>query len=170
MEYPDPAHLPTEIREGIEARGSLNVYRMIAHSPNLAPVFFEFGDRILGENTVPPDLRELAIVRVGRRYAAEYEHHHHERLAQLFGVTDDELRAAATGEYSGLADDRAAVLRWTDALLDHHRLDDAQVAEVLETWTANQLADFVLTVGFYQLVCGFLSTFDVTIDGETPPF
>jgi hypothetical protein len=27
--------------------------------------------------------------------------------------------------------------------------------------TANQLADFTLTVGFYQMVCNFLNTFGV---------
>lgn len=170
MDYPDPDQLPAPIREAVAARGSLNVFRMVAHSPNLAPAFYEFGDVILGDNTVPPDLRELAIVRVGRRYAAEYEHHHHERIAQLFGVTEAQLVAAAGDDHAELSDVQAAVLRWTDALLDHHRLDDQQVAEVLEIWDTNQLADFVLTVGFYQLVCGFLNTFGVTTDGETPPF
>lgn len=30
----------------------------------------------------------------------------------------------------------------------------------------NQLADFTLTVGFYQLVCNFLNTFGVRPEGE----
>jgi hypothetical protein len=33
----------------------------------------------------------------------------------------------------------------------------------------NQLADLVVTVGFYQLVCNLINTFEVTTDGETPP-
>jgi hypothetical protein len=32
--------------------------------------------------------------------------------------------------------------------------------------TVTQLADLVMTVGFYQLVCNFLNTFEVTTEGE----
>lgn len=170
MDYPDPDLLPADLRAEVEARGSLNVYRMIAHSPNLAPAFLRFGDDLLGRNSVPDDLRELAIVRVGRRYGAEYEHHHHEKIAQLVGTSAAAIDAASTDERDGLTEIETAVLDWTDALLDRHGLDDDEVAAALEVFSENQLADFVLTVGFYQLVCGFLTTFGVTTDGETPPF
>ena len=56
--------------------------------------------------------------------------------------------------------------RLTDLLLDKHTLTDKQRAEALTLLTVNQLADFVLTVGFYQLVCNFLNTFGVTPEGE----
>ena len=170
VDYPDLDGLPPELREAIRQRGSLNVLRMVTHSPNLLPAFLHFGDDVLRRNSLPADLRELAIVRVGHRYGAGYEHHHHERLAARVGVDRAALDAARTGDTAGLPDDRASVLRWTDALLDHHRLDDRQVGEALDLLSENQLADLVLTVGFYQLVCGFLSTFGVTTEGETPPF
>jgi hypothetical protein len=51
-------------------------------------------------------------------------------------------------------------------LLDNHTLSDDQRAEALTLLRVNQLADFVLTVGFYQLVCNFLNTFGVTPEGE----
>ncbi|MFD9547059.1 hypothetical protein ACFWBG_06720 [Nocardia salmonicida] len=35
-------------------------------------------------------------------------------------------------------------------------------AEALELLSVTEPADFVLTVGFYQLVCNFLNTFEVT--------
>lgn len=170
MDYPDLDQLPDDIRTAIEARASLNVLRMIGHTPNFAPAFFLFGDVALGANTVPADLRELAIIRVGRRYGAEYEHHHHERLGALVGLDETAIAAAASGDATGLTDEQAAVLRWTDSLLDRHGLDAAEVEEALRLFDVNQLADFVLTVGFYQLVCGFLNTFGVTTEGETPPF
>src|SRR5262245_56721290 len=112
MDYPDLDQLPADLREAVEKRGSLNVYRMVTHSPSLALPFLEIADAILQANTVPPDLRELAIVRVGRAYGAEYEHHHHERIAKLFGVTDTALAAAASGDTTGLSDEQQSVLRW----------------------------------------------------------
>ncbi|MEU5768003.1 hypothetical protein ABZ782_19040 [Streptomyces asoensis] len=39
----------------------------------------------------------------------------------------------------------------------------------MEVLTAGQLADLVVTVGFYELVGGFLNTFGVTTEGETDP-
>jgi len=32
--------------------------------------------------------------------------------------------------------------------------------------SVTQLADLVITVGFYQLVCNFLNTFEVSTEGE----
>lgn len=170
MDYPDIDQLPPALREAVTSRGSLNVYRMVTHSPGLSLPFLAMADAIFQGNTLPADLRELAIIRVGRRCGAEYEHHHHERIGFLVGLSETAIASAATGDTDGLTDTEASVIRWTDALLDRHRLDDDEVAAALEVFTTAQLADFVLTVGFYEMVSGFLSTFGVTTDGETPPF
>ena len=91
--YPDIAALPDELRDAVIQRGSLNVYRMIMHSPGLAPGFLELAGHTL----------------------------------------DDSAHKAARAQLS-----------------------------------VNELADLVVTVGFYQLVCNFLNTFNVTTDGEGP--
>ncbi|WP_328714185.1 hypothetical protein [Nocardia salmonicida] len=59
------------------------------------------------------------------------------------------------------------MLRWTDTILDEHALGEVARAEALELFSVTELADLVLTVGFYQLVCNFLNTFDVTTEGES---
>ncbi|KQX65131.1 MULTISPECIES: carboxymuconolactone decarboxylase family protein [unclassified Streptomyces] len=170
MEYPDLTALPAELREAVAARGSLNVFRMIMHSPRLAPGLLETADAILQRNALPDGLRELAIVRVGRVYRAPYEVHHHENIGRLVGLSRAALAAAATGSTEGLSDAEASVLRCTDRLLARHTLSDAERAEVLEFLTVGQLSDLVITVGFYQLVSNFLNTFGVTTEGETSPY
>jgi 4-carboxymuconolactone decarboxylase len=142
--YPDLDALPAELRDAVTQRGSLNVYRMIMHSPGLAPGFLELASAVLQANSLPADWRELAILRVGHAYGAGYEVHHHENLARWAGLED------------------AAITAWTDELLANHTLGD----EPLALLTVTQLADLVITVGFYQLVCNFLNTFDVTTVGE----
>ncbi|MFG2651423.1 carboxymuconolactone decarboxylase family protein [Streptomyces sp. NPDC048436] len=170
MEYPDLTALPTELQEAVTAHGSLNVFRMLMHSPVLAPSVLALGDRILRQNSLPDTLRELAIVRVGHVYGAAYEVHHHENIARLVGLSDEALAAAATGSVRGLPAPEAAVLAATDRLLTQHTLDNAAREEALDVLTVNQLTDLVVTVGFYQLVCNFLNTFEVTTEGETPPY
>jgi len=41
--------------------------------------------------------------------------------------------------------------------------------EMLELLTVTQLADLIITVGYYQLVCDFLNIFHVTTGGEGQP-
>lgn len=136
------------------------------HSPGLAPAFFAMADAMFQANSLPPQLRELAIIRVGRVYESDYEVFQHERIGDWVGLSPDAITAAATGSVEGLPDDQAAVLSWTDQLLIHHTLGDAERAEALQLLTVTQLADLVFTVGFYQLVCNFLNTFEVTAEGE----
>ena len=47
------------------------------------------------------------------------------------------------------------------------RLTGPDRDDALKLLTVTQLADLVMTVGFYQLVCNFLNTFEVTTEGET---
>lgn len=171
MDYPDLSALPAELREEVTARGSLNVFRMLMHSPALAPGVLALGDAVLGRNSLPDPLRELAIVRVGHVYRAAYEVHHHENIARLVGLGEEAIAAAATGSSENLSAAEAAVLSATDRLLARHSLDDAERKELLAFLTVNQLADLVITVGFYQLICDFLNTFEVTTAGEgAPPY
>jgi 4-carboxymuconolactone decarboxylase len=109
MEYPDPTALPQELRATVEAHNSLNVYRMITHSPGLAPGFFVMADAMFQANSLPAQLRELAIIRVGRVYGATYEVFQHERIGGWVGLSADAIAAAATGSTEGLPDDEAAV-------------------------------------------------------------
>lgn len=169
MEYPDLSALPVELQEVVTANGSLNVFRMMMHSPSLGPGVLALGDAVLRRNSLPDTLRELAIVRVGRVYGAAYEVHHHDKIARLVGLGEEALDATQTGSAGDLSGSEAAVLAATDRLLARHTLGAAERDELLAFLTVNQLADLVVTVGFYQLVCEFLNTFEVGIEGETPP-
>jgi len=164
--YPDLDTLPAELRQAITSRGSINVYRMIAHSHGLAPAFLDFASAVFQANSLPAHLRELAILRVGHRYGAAYEVHHHTNIARWAGLSDSAISAAASGVVEGLPEQEASILHWTDQLLADHTLTGAERDAVLKQFTVNQLADLVLTVSFYQLVCNFLNTFEVTTDGE----
>ncbi|WP_433732694.1 carboxymuconolactone decarboxylase family protein [Nocardia sp. CA-129566] len=165
MEYPDPATLPAELRETLTTH-TANIYRMVAHSHGMGRSFLDMAAAMLQTNSVPFPLRELAILRVGHVYESPYELHHHERFARAVGLSEDAITAAVTGAGAGLSTEEASILRWTDQLLAEHTLGEAGRKEALELFSATQLADFVLTVGFYQLVCNFLNTFEVTTEGE----
>ena len=81
--FPDEAALPQPLQDELGKRRHLNVFRMLMHSPGVAPGFLAMTDALRSHNSLPADLMELAILRVGRRYGAVYETHHHERLARV---------------------------------------------------------------------------------------
>jgi len=159
--YPDLDSLSPDLREAVTSRASLNIFRMITHTPGLAPSFLAMASDVLQHNSLPATWRELAILRVGYRYHADYETYQHERIGRAIGLDHDAITAAKSGSTEKLDPDATAVLRLTDLLLDNHTLTDTERDDALKTLTVNQLTDLTLTVGFYQLVCNFLNTFGV---------
>ena len=164
MPYPDADCLPGDLREMVAQRGNINVYRMVTHSPGLAPCFLTMAADMFVKNSMPPAWRELVILRVGFRYRAAYQIHHHVNIGRAVGLSDAGITAAESGSVDGLDDGQALLVRLTDRLLDNHTVTDTERDDALTILSVGQLADFVLTVGFYQLVCNFLNTFGVPIE------
>ena len=163
---PDTDSLPTPLKQEVASRRALHVYRMIMHTPRIAPAFLAMSDALRHETSLPGNLREVAILRVGHRYQAPYEVHHHERLGRSVGLGDAALAATRVGaNQEALSPEERLVLSWTDELIDHHALSQASREAALAMLTPTQLADLTLTVGFYQMVCNFLSTFGVEVEG-----
>ena len=165
MNYPDLTALSPELKKIIADKRDANVYKMLMHSPNVAPGFTAMADAVMWSKAWPATWRELAIVRVGQIYGSAYEVHQHERLGRLVGLTDAQLGSCAIGaDQSALSPEEQAILALTDALVARHTLNAAEREAALELMDANAFADFVLTVGFYQLVSNFLNVFEVEIE------
>ena len=162
MNYPDLTALTPELTAILEGKRYANVYKMLMHSPNMAPGFTALADAAMWSKKWPATLRELVIVRVGHLYNSPYEIHQHEQIGRLVGLSDAQLAACAIGaDQAVLSADEQTALRLTDALVKNHNLTDAEQADALKLFDANAFADFVMTVGFYQLVSNFLNVFRV---------
>lgn len=169
MDFPDLTNLPAELQNIIDGKGGANVYKMLMHSPNVAPGFTAMADAVMWAPSWPATWREIAIVRVGHHYQAPYEIYHHERIGRQVGLTDQQLAACALGaNQDELNREEQTILRLTDALVTNHQLGDSEIDEAMALMDKNGLADFVLTVGFYQAVSNFLNTFKVTVETTGP--
>jgi alkylhydroperoxidase family enzyme len=165
MTYPDLETLPAELREAVLSRGGANVYHMLMHSRGMAMGFCAFADTVFDGCSLPPDLREIAILRVGHRYGSAYEVHQHEALSRLLKIPEAVFAACALdADVAALSDGQQAIIGWTDMILRDHRLHGDELVRAHAQLGTEQLADLVLVVGFYQLVCNFLNTFPIEIE------
>jgi 4-carboxymuconolactone decarboxylase len=147
----------------------LNIFRTLAHHPELMRRWLVFGNHVLGKSKFPPRERELAILRVGFLCKSEYEWGQHVLIAQRCGITDAEIARIAVGpDAAGWSPADAAVLRAADELHGDQMIGAATWTELSKTWNRQQLMDLVFTIGQYHLVAMALNTFGVQRDPGVP--
>jgi len=164
------ARIPYAPSENPGANHSLNLFRMLAHSPPVAAGFAGLGGALLQEGTLDPRLRELAIVRVGKLAGASYEVQKHTVIGRAMGLTDAELDALAPGADPAPLDEVCrTVLTLTDELFHGIRASDAAMAGARRHLDDRQFLELVVTIGFYGLVCRVLETLGVDLEGPSRP-
>lgn len=143
----------------------LNIFKTLAHHPKLMKRWLVFGNHILGNNSLPPREREMAILRIGWLCRAEYEWGQHVVISRQIGMSDDEIQRVAAGpEADGWEPFEAALLRAVDELKDDSMITDSTWQVLSEHYGKEQLMDLVFTVGQYNLVSMALNTFGVQLD------
>ncbi|GAA0936952.1 carboxymuconolactone decarboxylase family protein [Actinocorallia libanotica] len=137
---------------------------LIRH-PDLTEAFLGFNVYLLFRSTLPPRLRELAILRVARRCDCAYEWTHHAQMAvQQMGLTEAEVEAAGEGRADGALEQ--AVLRAVDELGDGADLSDATWAALSEHLDERQRMDLVFTIGAYTMLASAFNAFGVRPEHE----
>jgi 4-carboxymuconolactone decarboxylase len=157
--------LPEERRNPENASNILSTF--VRH-PALTKEFLRFNVHLLFRSTLPPRLRELAILRVAHRTDSEYEWGQHVKMGLREGLTQDEITAVQRGpaEFPAGEEFDRTVLVGVDELMDKFELSDATWSALGERFDERQRMDFVFTVGCYITVAMALKTFGVEPDQE----
>lgn len=163
--YFDMAQAPVSYTELLKSRHPLNLYRMLPHAGPAAEGFLKLGGALLRDNALDSQLREIAILRVGILSGASYEVHQHKRVARHVGLVETKIAALEVGaDTAALTDVERLVLRFTDQLVHHVKAPDEMFATMLAHFSHRELAELVLTIGFYMMVSRFLENFEVDIE------
>ena len=156
--------LPPERLNPQEAGNALMTF---ARHPALTKAFLRFNVHLLYSSTLPPRVRELAILRVAHRRDCIYEWTQHVALAKKAGISDDEI-AAVRRAGEGIAGDfeafERAVLTGVDELDEKSQLSDETWATLGKRLDERQRMDYVFTVGCYTLVAMAFNTFGVELE------
>ena len=160
-------------------RGAGHAMATLARHPELTETFLPFNTRLLLHSTLPPRVRELAILRVARRCACAYEWAHQVKIAARAGLSEAEIEAAGQGKADGgfaspglaspgLASPglASAVLSAVDELGDTCNVSDRTWAALGEHLDERQLMDLVFTIGAYSMLAMALNAFGVEPEEE----
>jgi alkylhydroperoxidase family enzyme len=166
MPYPDLTHATDEVRTLAAGLPPLNIFRMLPHAPTFLRGFGQLGTAILSRAALDARLRELVILRVGRRSPAPYEWQQHVPIGRACGVSDEEIAALECDDATAACFDERdrVILRLTDELLAGPRASDETLAAMRRFFTDREICEAVLTVGFYMMVARFLETTGVDLE------
>jgi alkylhydroperoxidase family enzyme len=149
----------------------LNIFRTLAHHPDLMRRWLVFGNHILGKSTLPARERELLILRIGFLCQSGYEWGQHVLIARREGMSDDEIRSAKSGSTTAeLPEVDRLLLRAAEELHADAFISDPTWQGLSEHFSTEQLMDIVFTVGQYNLVSMALNSFGVQADPGLPTF
>jgi len=138
---------------------------MLPHAGPAAVGFLKLGGALLRRSELDAQLREIAILRVGMISGATYEVHQHKRLARKAGLAPEKIAALTEGGDLRVFDERERfVIDFTDQVVHHVKVNDAMFAQARERFGERQLAELVLTIGFYMMVSRFLENYEVDIE------
>jgi alkylhydroperoxidase family enzyme len=141
-----------------------NVFRTMAHHPDLTRRWMVFANHILAKSTLPPRERELAILRIGWLCGSQYEWAQPVVIGTDAGLTATEIDRIGDGPDAEWSDLDRLVLTAADELHHDRRIGDGTWVALAEHWSTQQLMDLVFTVGQYTLVSMALRTFEVPLD------
>lgn len=162
----DPNEWPSSL-EGLQNTfaAKLNVYRVMAHHPDLLVAWSSLRDHLVMKNQLGPALSEVVILRVGHRLGSEYERAHHIVRGRACGLTDARIRDILSGGQP--ADDVDRLLtRSVDELIDDKRLTQSTLEALTGKFGKTAALDLMALVGFYSTLAYLLETFRVPIDAD----
>ncbi|OXR45718.1 hypothetical protein B7C42_02010 [Nocardia cerradoensis] len=136
----------------------------LARHPDLAEAYLGFGVYLLFRSTLPPRVREIAILRIAHRRQCAYEWAHHVAMADSTGLSDADIDGIRDGRLTGEFD--RLLLAAVDELDEKSQLSDTTWAALSDYLDEHQRMDLVFTVGGYAMVAMAFNTFGIQPDHE----
>ncbi|KAF2636319.1 4-carboxymuconolactone decarboxylase-like protein [Massarina eburnea CBS 473.64] len=153
----------------------------LLHNTAVADGWNSFIGAIRTKNSVPEDIKELAIARIAVLNSAVHEWDVHAALALKGGVSKEGLETAFTGavfkkgdevregkEEGGLNKEQWAVLRYTDQMTRGVQVDDGIAEAIRGFLNDQQVVELTATIAAYNCVSRFLVALDVGECNDRP--
>jgi 4-carboxymuconolactone decarboxylase len=133
-------------------------FNVMLRSPVMGDLAQELGAQVRFNSTLPPPLREMAILMAARHWTAQYEWNAHKAAALSAGLAPAIVAAIAAGEQPRSMQAREAALhRFCSELLETKRVSDDTFAATKAAFGEQGTAEIIFTLGYYSLVSMLLN-------------
>jgi 4-carboxymuconolactone decarboxylase len=168
----DESTLTEAQRDLLASRSNLNIYRTLAHHPDLYNRWSPLGQFVLNGSSISPRHREMAMLRMGWLCQSPYEWSQHARIAKASaGMTEAEIHRIAEGpNAAGWSDIDQAVLMMTDELRYDAMISDQTWADLRKVYSDKQVMELLYTAAQYQLVSMALNTLGIQLEPTAVDF
>lgn len=172
ISYPDEASASEDFKNTYRAlreKGAkaLNIQRVMQSSPEVGFQCLRLGNSILLKGIVPKKLRELAILRVGNLYSANYEWTHHVSIALRVGVRQSQIDALPYWRNSPEFDQQEkAVLGYADEVTLNIRVKDETFSSIRSYFNEEAIVELTTAIGYYGMICRILESLQVDLEQE----
>ncbi|HET8711442.1 MAG TPA: carboxymuconolactone decarboxylase family protein [Spongiibacteraceae bacterium] len=129
------------------------IVRTMLRHPDLFTAQTDIGIQLLGNGTLTPRDRELAILRIGWLCQAPYEWGEHVHVAKAVGITSEEIERVTQGSSApGWSEHERAIMRAVEELHANAIISDETWATLAKTLNDKQLIELPIVIGQYQTV------------------
>lgn len=145
--------------------GRLNVYRVMAHHPDLLRAWGGLRQQVVIDTALGPERSEVAILRTGHRMGSRYEWQQHISRARALGMTDARI-ASIAGPLQGVTPQDAVIAGAVDQLFADKRLSKDRQRALVDLVGVKGMFDLIATVGMYSTLGYILNSFDTPLDDD----
>lgn len=157
----------------VTAEGGLRgPFNALLYSPIIGDAVQRVGEAVRFEGTLPPQLRELAILTVAAEWQANFEWWAHERIARDVGLDEAVIAGVKVGTLPTNADAQQRLIhRFARTIIDQHHVSDELYTTAVELFSESEIVELVILLGYYTLIAMTLNVFEVPVpDGEDAPW
>ncbi|HXG41841.1 MAG TPA: carboxymuconolactone decarboxylase family protein [Dehalococcoidia bacterium] len=146
---------------------ALNVFQVAAHSPRLAQTWLEMMAVALSGLSLPPRLRELAVLRLFLLARVPYGFAHHVAIARRLGMAEEEVWSVRDYERSpALGELERLVLRYTDAAVALDGQAQGLARELRRHLSDGQLVELAFCIAIWSMMARLLNSLGVELEEE----
>jgi 4-carboxymuconolactone decarboxylase len=133
-------------------------FNVMLRAPLMGDFAQELGAQIRFNSSLPPPLREMAILMAARHWTAHYEWNAHKAAALNEGLDPAIVAAIAAGEEPrSMQPNEAALHRFCSELLTTKHVGDDTFAATKAAFGEQGMAEIMFTLGYYSLVSMMLN-------------
>ena len=144
----------------------LNLFKMLAHAEtNFLPAL-RLGSAILHKQKLSHVDRELLILQVAQLDGGAYEWRQHVPIALGLGVTQAQIDGVERVDYTDACFNEAerALLAFGRETIKNVRVNNDTFAAMNEHYSAQEIVEAVLTIGFYMMMARLTEATEVDLD------